>query len=223
MKSCALNGFTINGSVDCVYNSVCRTYENTIQNSTFGDGLRASLASISSQEDSIINNSGVGVRATNQSSVLLWGDTVSNNGEGVQVNVGSFVSLTASPDTNQSTTISNNGDDGVSAFSHGTVRIFFANITGNAGDGIRVHDGSVLRTERVAPTVNQITGNGGAGVNLGDLSHAWFATDGSINITGNLSGPDVYCAGRFAATRNVASVGGTTDCVEPKPETPKHK
>jgi hypothetical protein len=43
-----------------------------------------------------------------------------------------------------------------------------------------------------------------------------------MNITGNLGGTDVYC-GQFPATRNVASVGGTTNCVEPNPESPKRK
>jgi hypothetical protein len=39
-----------------------------------------------------------------------------------------------------------------------------------------------------------------------------------MNITGNLGGTDVYCAGQFAATRNVATMGGTTNCKEPNPE-----
>ena len=54
-------------------------------------------------------------------------------------------------------------------------------------------------------------------MNLGDLSHALFPGDGSLNITGNLGGTDVYCAGQFAATRNVALIGGTTNCTEPNP------
>ena len=131
-----------------------------------------------------------------------------------------FVLLTASKST---TTVSNNGDYGIFATQHGTVRLAVANVTGNGLDGIHVQDGSVLRTDNAAPTVNNITGNGAAGVNLGDLSHAFFARDGSVNVTGNLGGIDVYCAGQFAATRNVASVGGTTNCVEPNPESPKRK
>lgn len=217
----ALNGFTINGSVDCFDNSVCRLNGNTIQNSQTGDGLRASRSKIDSVSDSIINNpSGVGVISTNGSQVLLVGDTISNNGRGIQVTFGGVVILSA---INNTTTVSNNGDYGVIAAAHGTVRLSAANITANGADGIRVQDGSVLRTDFVAPTVNNITGNGAAGVNLGDLSHAWFAPDGSMNISGNLGGTDVYCAGQFAATRNVAGVGGTTNCVEPNPENKKHK
>jgi hypothetical protein len=217
----ALNGFTINGSVNCFDDAVCRLFGNTIQNSQTGQGLRASRASIDSQNDSISNNpNSFGVVSTNQARVVLIDDTVSNNGRGVQVTFAGFVLLTAS---NTTTTVSNNGDYGIFATAHGTVRLAVADITGNGLDGIRVQDGSVLRTDFVAPIVNNITGNGASGVNLGDLSHAWFAPDGSMNITGNLSGTDVYCAGQFAATRNVASVGGTTNCVEPNPESPKRK
>lgn len=218
----ALNGFTINGSVDCVDNSACYLVGNTIQNSQIGWGLRASRAHVDSQSDSISNNpSASGVLSVNEARVVLVDDTISNNGgRGVQVTFGGYVLLAAASST---TTVSNNGDHGIFAAAHGTIRFQTANVTGNAGDGVRVQDDSVLRTDFVAPTVNNITGNGGAGVNIGDLSHAWFVPDGSMNITGNLGGLDVYCAGQFAATRNVGTVGGTTNCVEPNPEAPTQR
>lgn len=218
----ALNGFTINGSVDCFDSSVCRLNRNTIQNSQTGYGLRVSRSQMDSVSDSISNNpSGVGIIVTNQSRLIMQDDLVSNNGgHGIQVSAAGFVQITSSSTT---TTISNNAGHGILSTSHGTVFLSIANINGNAGDGIRVQDGSVLRTGFVAPTVNQISNNGTAGVNLGDLSHAFFANDGSVNISGNLGGIDVFCAGQFAATRNVASVGGTTNCVEPNPESPKRK
>ncbi|HEX6504681.1 MAG TPA: right-handed parallel beta-helix repeat-containing protein [Terriglobales bacterium] len=217
-----LNGFTINGSVDCFDNSFCTLQGNTIQNSQTGYGLRSSRSRVDSVSDSISNNpSGAGILDSNQSVMLLIDDTVSNNaGNGIVVEYASLVQMARSSTT---TTVSNNAGHGVFATAHGTVRLNHANVTGNANDGIRVQDGSVLHTDFVAPRVNDITGNGGAGVNLGDLAHAFFANDGSINVTGNLSGPDVYCAGQFAATRNVASTGGTTNCVEPNPESPKRK
>lgn len=217
----ALKGFTINGSVDCFDSSVCRLTGNTIQNSQTGFGLRVSRSQMDSVSDSISNPGGVGILVTNQSRLIIADDVISNNGgHGIQVSAAGFVQITSSSTT---TTISNNAGHGILSTSHGTVFLSIANITGNAGDGIRVQDGSVLRTGFVAPTVNQIINNGAAGVNLGDLSHAFFANDGSVNITGNLGGTDVYCAGQFAATRNVASVGGTTNCVEPNPESPKRK
>jgi Right handed beta helix region len=212
----ALNGFTINGSVNCVDNSVCRLSGNTIQNSQTGYGLRGAHARIVSQGDNIINNpSGVGVVVTNQSGVVLVDDTISNNsGHGVQVSAASFAQITA---FTSATTISNNGGHGIFAADNGTVRLQFANVTGNASDGIRVQNESVLRADAEGPSVNNITGNGGAGVNLGDTSHASFPGDGSLNIIGNLGGIDVYCAGQFATTRNVAVIGGTTNCAEPNP------
>jgi hypothetical protein len=217
----ALHGFTINGSVDCFDSSVCRLQGNTIQNSQAGYGLRVSRSQMDSVSDSISNNpSGVGVLVANQSRLLIQDDAISNNGgHGIQISSAGFVQITSSSTT---TSISNNGGHGILSTSHGTVFLSIANVTGNAGDGIRVQDGSVLRTGFVAPTVNQITNNGSAGVNLGDLSHAFFANDGSLNISSNLGGTDVYCAGQFAATRNVSSVGGITNCVEPNPESPKH-
>jgi hypothetical protein len=213
----ALNRFTINGSVNCVDNAVCRLNGNTIQNSQVGYGLRVSRAHVDSQNDSISNNpSGVGVLVTNDSRVLLVDDTISNNGNhGIQVFNDAFVQLANSATT---TTVSNNGGFGVLATSNGNVRLSVANVTGNALDGIRITNGSVMRTDFASPIVNNITGNGGAGVHLGDLSHVFFANDGSMNITGNLGGTDVFCSGQFSATRNVAATGGITNCVESVPD-----
>ena len=218
----ALNGFTINGSVNCFDDAVCRLAGNTIQNSQTGYGLRAGRASIDSQSDSISNNSsGSGVLSVNQSRIVLVDDTVNNNGgNGIVVQVGALVILTNSATT---TTVSNNAGFGILAQTNATVRLGVANVMGNGSDGVRVLNGSVFRTDFVAPTVNNITGNGGSGVNLGDLSHAFFANDGSINVTGNLGGTDINCAGQFAATRNVASTGGTTNCTEPNPNAPTRK
>lgn len=213
----ALNGFTINGSVDCVDNAVCRLKGNTIQSSQVGYGLRVSRAHLDSQNDSITNNpSGVGMVVTNDSRVLLVDDTVSNNGNhGIQVFNDAFVQLA---NNTTGTTVSNNGGFGILATSNGNVRLTVANVTGNAFDGIRITNGSVMRTDFASPFVNYVTGNMGVGVHLGDLSHVFFANDGSVNITGNLAGTDVYCSGQFSATRNVAATSGVTNCVESVPD-----
>jgi hypothetical protein len=58
---------------------------------------------------------------------------------------------------------------------------------------------------------------------VGDLSHVFFANDGSMNITGNLGGTDVFCSGQFSATRNVGATGGITNCVEPLPDARENK
>ena len=61
-----------------------------------------------------------------------------------------------------------------------------------------------------------ITGNGGAGVRLGDLSFSFFDAG---NVTGNLGGTDVVCGPQFSATRGALPAsnigGGTTNCSEP--------
>lgn len=218
----ALNGFTINGSVNCADNAVCRLNGNTIQNSQVGYGLRVSRSHVDSQNDSISNNpSGVGVLVVNDSRALLSDDTISNNGgHGIQAFNDAFVQLANIATT---TTVSNNGGFGILARSNGTVRLSVANVTGNGFDGVRIVDGSVMRTDFSSPFVNNITGNGGAGVHLGDLSHVFFANDGSINITGNLGGTDVFCSGQFSATRNVGATGGVTNCVEPVPDLLENK
>ena len=148
----ALNGFTINGSVDCFDNAVCRLNGNTIQNSQVGFGMPASRAQIDSQNDSISNNpSGVGVLVTNDSRVLLVDDTISNNGNhGLQVFNDTFVQLANVATT---TTVSDNGGFGILARSNGNVRLSVANVTGNAFDGIRIVDGSVMRTDFASPFV----------------------------------------------------------------------
>jgi len=63
--------------------------------------------------------------------------------------------------------------------------------------------------------INVITGNGGAGVFLRDLSFASFDV-GDI-VTGNAGGTDVVCAPQFSATRGAITNigGGKKNCIEP--------
>lgn len=95
------------------------------------------------------------------------------------------------------TTITNNGNTGVLARDHATVRLFVANVTGNGNDGFRLLEDWVLRFDFVAAAVNSITNNGNSGVHVGDESFAFFAV-GTL-VTGNLSGTDVLCSGQFPA------------------------
>ncbi len=214
----AMNGFTINGSVDCFDNAVCRTQGNTIQNSQVGYGLRYSRTHGNSIQDVIQNNNGAGVIVAGGSRVILAGDTVQNNtDDGIGVNAALLVlenDLTA-------TTITNNGNNGVLARDHATVRLFVANITANGNDGVRLLEDAVLRLDFVAPAVNSIINNANSGVHVGDQSFAFFAGGGSSVVTGNLSGTDVLCSGQFPATRGALTniAGGTTNCTEPAPLT----
>jgi hypothetical protein len=218
----AMNGFTINGSVDCVDNAVCRTQGNTIQNSQTGDGMRYSRSHGDSESDVIQNNNGEGVLVVNDSRVLLIDDTVQNNSDnGALVQHAAFLQFGNNLTT---TTITNNGNNGVLARDHGTVRLSVANITGNGNDGVRLLEDAVIRMDFAGPTVNSISNNGNSGVHVGDQSFAFFPGDGSVVVTGNLSGTDVLCTGQFSATRGALTNigGGTTNCTEPAPQAPQN-
>jgi hypothetical protein len=219
----AMNGFTINGSLDCVNNAVCRTQGNTIQNSQVGWGIRYSRAHGDSVSDVIQNSNGNGLQVVNDSRVGLIDDTVQNNaGNGAVVADAAFLILVNSLTT---TTITNNGGSGVVARDHGTLRLSVANISGNGNDGVRLLEDAVLTLDFVSPFFNIITNNGNSGVHVGDLSFASFPGDGSAVVTGNLSGIDVLCSGQFPATRGALTNlgGGTTNCVEPAPLSPQKR
>jgi len=70
----------------------------------------------------------------------------------------------------------------------------------------QVSEGSVARL------AGTITGNGGAGVLIQDLSMVTF---NGATVTGNGGGTDVICNPQYPVTRGVADTGGTTNCVEP--------
>jgi hypothetical protein len=218
----AMNGFSINGSVDCFDNAVCRTQGNTIQNSQAGYGLRYSRSHGDSVSDIIQTSNGNGVQEVNDSRVVLVDDTVQNNaGNGALLADDGLLILANNLTT---TKIMNNGGNGVLARDQATVRLQVANITGNGNDGVRLLEDAVLRMDFVAPIVNSISNNGNSGVHVGDQSFAFFPGDGSAVVTGNLSGTDVLCTGQFSATRGALTNigGGTTNCTEPAPQSPQN-
>jgi len=217
----AMNGFTVNGSVDCFENAVCRTQGNTIQNSQVGYGLRYSRAHGNSVSDVIQNNNGEGVVVANDSRVVLVDDTLQNNADnGASVNA----ALLVLQNNLTTTTITNNANNGVLARDHATVRLSVANINGNNNNGVMLLEDAVLRLDFVAPAVNSITNNGNSGVHVGDQSFAFFPGSSAV-VTGNLSGIDVVCSGQFPATRGALTNlgGGTTNCVEPAPQSQQNR
>jgi len=72
--------------------------------------------------------------------------------------------------------------------------------------GAHVFEGSIARLS------GTITGNGGAGVLIHDLSMVTFI---GATVTGNGGGTNVVCNPQFPATRGVGSTVGTTNCIEP--------
>ena len=82
-------------------------------------------------------------------------------------------------------------------------------------DGSISHSGSlgaVVIEGSNARLNGTITGNGGAGVVIGDLSMVTFT---GATVTGNGGGTDVVCNPQYPVTSGVASTGGITNCVEP--------
>jgi len=219
----AMTGFTINGGVDCFENAVCRTQGNTIQNSQVGYGIRYSRAHGDSVSDVAQNNNGPGILIVNDARVIVADDTVQNNAaDGFSVAEAAFLILSTVSTTN---TIANNGNNGVTAKDHATVRLQLANITGNGNSGVVLLEDALLHMDFVAPIVNSISNNGNTGVHVGDQSFAFFPGDGSALVTGNLSGVDVVCSGQFSATRGALTNlgGGTTNCSEPAPLSPQNR
>lgn len=206
----SLTGFTINGGdtgVRCVNGSLCRLSGNTVQGvQGYGVVVNGSRASLNG--DTIQNNILRGLSVVDDGAVDASGITVQGNGDGVVLNTAGHVTAFGG------TTIQNNQGFGVLAANGSTFRCFPCTITGNAIDGIRLLGASRAILDTFFG-INVITGNGGAGVFLRDLSFASFAV-GDI-VTGNAGGTDVVCAPQFSATRGAITNigGGKTNCVEP--------
>jgi parallel beta-helix repeat protein len=202
-----VTGFTINGGsqgVNCDIDSYCTLSVNTIQQSV--DGVRFGSSHGLVLNNNISNNVDRGIAVVNGASVTTSSNTVSGNGgAGIVVSFGS--NLTISSDT-----IQNNASNGIQVV-QGSVRANDLTITGNSGDGVFLARASAASFGQVNAG-NVMTGNGGNGVSVNDLSFAEF--DGTNNVSGNLTQPDVACNPQYSATRGAGTVGGTTNCTEPQ-------
>jgi hypothetical protein len=211
----SLQGFTINGGLTGVFCgdlSLCRFNGNTVQGS--GDGVFIGRSRASLQGDILQNNAGRGLVSNNGSLVYTTAVTIQGNGAGgtpgAVVNAGSRLS--------GSLVSQNNGGSGIRVANHSILNLSDSALVGNGGPGVWAVGGSETAFSDNL-TFNLVTGNGGQGVRLGDLSFAAFA--GADQITGNHLGDpfglDVYCGPQFSATRGVFTNigGGTTNCIEP--------
>lgn len=202
-----VQGFRIKGGATgaiCADASVCYVTNNSIQSSA-GDGVDVLIGSNAFLTNNVIeNNGGTGLTGSANTTVASSGDTYRGNSGGIAMGGTSYLSCDGS-------TVQNNTSDGVFGFNNATLRFGSCTITGNTADGIGL-EGSV--TANFLGT-NVVTGNGGAGVSVGDLSFAIFNL--GDNITGNLGGTDVLCNPQFSATRGALTNinGGITNCVEP--------
>lgn len=205
----SVNGFTINGGaigVLCGSYSLCRFSANTIQNSP-GFGVDVSASQARFDGDTLQNNASRGLGIVNGGQVGGVSLTIQGNGDGVVLVTRGTLILVNS-------VVQGNQNRGIFAIEGSTIRLEASTVTNNSGDGIQLRQSSQSRLESFAG-INNITGNGAAGVSVGDLSFAFFDT--SSNVTGNVGGTDVVCLPQFSATRGALTSlsGGTTNCVEP--------
>ncbi len=203
-----LIGFTINGgvqAVNCNTDSNCTLYLDRIQGAV--DGVRFAGSHGRVLNSTVSNNSSRGIVVANGAAVSTNGNTISGNGS-AGVTVISASTLVASSDT-----IQNNGAFGIWVLQGAVLRSFDLTISDNSADGVRTEQASSASFEQLAGG-NVITGNGGNGVSIGDLSFAQF--NDTNNVSGNLGQPDVACYQQYSATRGAGTVGGTTNCVEPQ-------
>jgi len=204
----SINGFTINGGANgvvCNNYSLCRFSANTIQNSV-GTGVMVRSSQVRFEGDILQNNTAQGLGVVNGGQANGDSLTIHGNGNGVLVVAKGTLFLTNS-------VVQENQNVGLRAVEGSTLRIIGSTVTGNGSNGVELDQSAQARFEAFSGA-NGITGNGGAGVFLGDLSFAFF--DGNSNVTGNAGGTDVVCGTQFSATRGaLTNIGGTTNCVEP--------
>ncbi len=204
-----ISGFTINGGANgvvCTGASLCRFSGNTVQGSlNFGVVVDNSQASLSG--DTLQDNAGRGLSIINGGQANADAISVQGNDDGIVLNTRGTLFLTNS-------TVQGNQNRGILAATASTIRLLASVVTTNGGDGVRLQQSSQARFDNFAGP-NSITNNGAAGVNLFDLSFAFFDVDGVV--TGNAGGTDVACNPQFSATRGALTNlgGGLTNCVEP--------
>ncbi len=205
----SINGFTIDGGANgvvCAGASLCRFSGNTVQGSlNYGVIIVNSEATLTG--DTLRNHAFRGLSIINGGQADADSITVQGNGDGIVLNTRGTLVLSNS-------TVQGNQNRGILATTGSTIRLLASTVTANSGDGVRVQQSSQARFDSFAGP-NSITNNGGAGVNLGDLSFAFFDVSGVV--TGNAGGTDVVCNPQFSATRGALTNlgGGTTNCVEP--------
>lgn len=214
-RSVTLREFTINGGSDgvlCSNASVCYLTANTVQSSAGQEGVFVTNGSRAFLTANRIQSNGQrGLTVNESSQVFSTTDSFQGNVDvGIVVNSSAYLVATNSVVQNNGS----DGSDGLVASDHSTLRLISCTISGNKGNGVRLQHSSDARFDAYSGLSN-ITGNGGSGVLVRDLSFGFFGPGN--NITGNLSGTDVVCAPQFPATRGALTNigGGTTNCIEP--------
>jgi len=215
-----LQGFTINGgdtAVACGSASVCYLTGNTVQAVVGQEAVRVDGSHAFLANNIIQNNADRGMTIKDGAVVSSSFDIFQGN---AGITAGGITLISGGYLVAGSSIVKNNGGvAGILATSHSTVRLVSCTVSDNSEDGINLRGSSEARFESISGPVT-VTGNGGSGVNIDDLSFALFQ---GATVTGNLGGTDVLCNPQFSATRGALTDigGGKTNCVEPaKGKTP---
>jgi len=211
----AINGFTVNAGsgagngVSCGDFSTCRLRENVIQGATSAVGFFISGRSQATLDGDTLQNNGTGLDVRSSSGARLSAAatakpfTARGNSTGVVVRRGGYAFFSA--------VIENNSGGGVDVAFASILELADSSISGNGSGngsvGVLVREGSFARFQR-----SNITGNAGGGVVYSDLSMGDFV---GTTVSSNGGQTDVLCNPQFSATRGTATIGGTTNCVEP--------
>lgn len=207
-RDVAISGFTINAGSDgvsgangivCGDFSTCRLSRNVIQGAASGAGFAVFGASQASLDGDTLQNNGSGLQVLSGGRGRGGPFTSRNNGRGIVLRRGAFAFIIA--------VVENNSDVGIDVEWHSTLELTSGSISGSGNVGALVREGSFARF-----TGSTITGNAGGGVAYSDLSMGDFV---GTTVSGNGGKTDVVCNPQFAATRGTGSIGGTTNCVEP--------
>jgi len=207
----AINGFTVNAGsgagngVSCGDFSTCRLRGNVIQGATSAVGFFIAGRSQATLDGDTLQNNGTGLDVRSSSGARLSAAatakpfTARGNITGVVVRRGGYAFFSA--------VIENNSGGGVDVAVASILELADGSISGNGSVGVLVREGSFARFQR-----SNITGNAGGGVVYSDLSMGDFV---GTTVSSNGGQTDVLCNPQFSATRGTATIGGTTNCVEP--------
>jgi len=200
-------GSGVSDVIDCVNGSICRFTNVTVQNASGGGGIAAFTGSYMEVEGGTVqNNKGWGgVIAINGGRATIIGTVSRGNWAGAVVSHASSMVLV-------SVSLTGNYLWGMGVIGGASVTCGGCTISGNGtatgGDGVNVRNSSNVSLNGST----SVTGNGGAGVSLTNLSGLAF-DNGAPSVTGNLGAADVVCNPSYTTvTLNNAQVGTMSGC-----------
>jgi hypothetical protein len=192
--------------IDCQVGSTCRFTNVTVQNSApTAGGIGVWVGSFMSITGSLFqNNKGWGgVIAGNGGEALVQNSVSKNNWAGGVAYHHGYLQM-------YQVSVAGNDYLGAQVYSEGHFMCNTCTISGNGlaygADGITVQDGSSVSLRGPG----SVTGNGGVGVRLSNLSNLEIGRGGTIS--GNLGGIDVLCQPSYTTATVNGTVGTISGC-----------